>query len=341
MKKKIILLLLFVIASLSGWAQSISITSISPSVQAGNTLTVGYTYTSAAACRVSCGVYLMDDWTWVSTVVWTEVNPASSGTKTGTFNVVIPAGTTPKLSLTGALNYKVQVILSNLSGGWLAGDYSVSNYNITAPLVAPPAVSFTAVPASTQVGTNLVVNYKYTSPSAGSKVAISVTKNGGANPWDYISTVSYMELDPAAAGTNVTESFTVAIPADTTPTAGLTGNQNYRVTLELKDAGGLWLAGDYNNINYIFTAAPLGLNNKNLVNGLSVYPNPVTDVLKIANADKLANASFSIVDILGKTIAKSKALNNDAIDVSNLSSGVYILSVSSEGEAKKFKFQKK
>ncbi len=255
MKKKIILLFLFVVASLSGWAQSISITSISPSVQAGNTLTVSYTYTSAAACKVSCGVYLMDDWTWVSTVVFAEVNPAESGTKTGTFNLVIPAGTTPKLSLTGALNYKVQAVLSNLSGGWLAGDYSVSNYNITAPAVAIPAVSFTSVPASTQVGSNLVVNYKYTAPSGGGKVAINISKNGGVNPWDYISNVIYDELAPTIAGTDLTGTFTLPIPSDITPTSGLTGNQNYQIKIELLDSNGNWLAGNYDYTHYNFTAA--------------------------------------------------------------------------------------
>jgi len=59
------------------------------------------------------------------------------------------------------------------------------------------------------------------------------------------------------------------------------------------------------------------------------------------DGNNIANASFSIVDILGTTVVQSKALNNDAIGVSNLRSWVYILSVSSEEEAKQFKFQKK
>lgn len=69
--------------------------------------------------------------------------------------------------------------------------------------------------------------------------------------------------------------------------------------------------------------------------------NPATNILKIANANNLFNASFSIVDILGKTTVQSKALSNYAIDVSSLSSGVYVLSVSSEEGARQFKFQKK
>ncbi len=342
MKKTITLVLLFAITSFSGWAQSISITNISPSVQAGNTLTVQYKYTSASPCRVSCGVYLMSGefgWTWVSTVVWTEVNPAPAGTNlTGTFNLVIPGNTTPSANLTGTQNYKVQPVLSNLAGGWLAGDYTVNDYEITAPTTVQPAISVTSIPTSTQVGTNLTVNYKYTATSAG-KVSIAVTKNGGVNPWDYISTVAFVELDPAAAGTDVTKSFTVAIPGGTTPTAGLTGNQNYRVTLELKDASNNWLAGDYSTINYNLTAS-LGVNDFDY-NKLSAYPNPVRNVLKISNTGNLSNPSFRILNISGQTLQKSKNLNDEGIDVSGLKTGIYLLSVDSDKGSKQIKFIKK
>jgi hypothetical protein len=343
MKKQLLFLLLCAAISFNGWAQSITITSvISNPVPVGTVLKVDYKYTVAADSYIFCGINLQNDWTYISYVAGQGLDLAVAGTNvTGSFNITIPSGTTPTANLTGLQNYKIAIELKSLpSFTWLAGDYPATQLNFTAPAAATPSISVTSIPASTQVGTNLNVNYKYTAASAG-KVSVAVTKNGGVNAWDYISTVGYMELDPAAAGTDVTGAFTVAIPAETTPTLSLTGNQNYRVTLELKDAGGIWLAGDYNNINYNFTAAPLGIDKKNLANEIAVYPNPVSNVLNIANANNLANASFSIVDILGKTVFQSKALNNDAIDVSNLSSGVYILSVSSEEGAKQFKFQKK
>lgn len=343
MKKQLLFLLLCASISFNAMAQSVIITSVlTTPVAVGTVLKVDYKYTVAADSYIFCGINLLNDWTYVSFVAGQGLDLAVAGTDvTGSFNITIPSSTTPTANLTGLQNYKISIELKSLpTYTWIAGDYPATQLNFTAAAAVTPAISVTSIPASTQVGTNLNVNYKYTAASTG-KVSVAVTKNGGVNAWDYISTVGYMELDPAAAGTDVTGVFAVAIPAETTPTSALTGNENYRVTLEFKDAGGNWLAGDYSTVGYNFTAAPLGIDKNNLVNSLSVYPNPVSDVLKIANADSLVNASFSIVDILGKTVFQSKALNNDGIDVSALSLGVYVLSVSSEDGAKQFKFQKK
>jgi Secretion system C-terminal sorting domain len=343
MKKQLLFFLLCATVSFNALAQSITITSVlTTPVAVGTVLKVDYKYTVGADSYIFCGINLQNDWTWVSFVAGQGLDLAVSGTDvTGSFNITIPSGTTPTANLTGLQNYKIDIQLKSLPDfKWLAGDYPPTQLNFTPATTVTPATSVTSIPASTQVGTNLAVNYKYTAAAAG-KVSVAVTKNGGVNAWDYISTVGYVELDPAAAGTDVTGVFNVAIPAETTPTSALTGNQNYRVTLELKDGGGNWLAGDYSTVGYNITAAQLSIDKNNLINGLSVYPNPVSDVLKIANADSLANASFSIVDILGKTVFQSKVLNNDGIDVSALSSGVYVLSVSSEEGAKQFKFQKK
>ncbi len=256
MKKKIILLLLVALTSFSGWAQSITITELAPSVQAGNTLVVKYKYTSAVPCKISCGVYLNDGqygFTYVSTVVYGEKNNLPAGTDlTGTFNLLIPAGTelTVNLNASNKENYKVQPVLSKLDGTWLAGDYTKNDYNITAGTA--PFVKVTSIPTSAQAGTDLVVNYKYNALSGG-KISAVVTKNGGTNAYDYISTVGFVELNPAMAGTYLTGTFTIPIPASTAPTASLTGNENYRIILELKDASNGFLAGDYSKTDYTIT----------------------------------------------------------------------------------------
>ena len=339
MKKKITLLFLFALTSFSVGAQSpsVSFTSVPTSTPIGTYITINYKYTLATAGKLVCGINLFNDWTYISTVGYSELNPAVAGTDvTGTFTILIPGSTAPTATLTGLQNYKINLELKDASNNYLTGDYSVQNYNFTAAVA--PSVSVTAIPTSTQVGTNLVVNYKYTAATAG-KVTIGVTKNGGVNAYDYISTVVFDQLDPAAAGTNVTGSFTVAIPGDTTPTTGLTGNQNYRVTLELKDASNNWLAGDYSTINYNLTSS-LGVNDFDF-NTLSAYPNPVDTVLKIDNTSNLSNPSFRILNVSGQTVQKSNNLNSEGIDVSGLNTGVYVLSVDSDEGSKQFKFIKK
>jgi hypothetical protein len=258
MKKKITLLILFALTCIGGWAQSISIISIPTSTQVGNNLVVNYKYTASASTgKTTIAVTKnggANPWDYISTVAYLELNPAVAGTDVaGTFTVPIPGGTTLTSALTGNENYRVTLELKNSSNGWLAGDYSTVDYNFTSAAVTP-AISITSIPSSTQAGTNLVLNYKYTAASAG-KTTIAVTKNGGTNPWDFISTVAYIELEPAVAGTDVAGSFTVPIAALTTPTSALTGNENYRVTLELKNASNVWLAGDYSTVGYNFTPA--------------------------------------------------------------------------------------
>jgi hypothetical protein len=340
MKKKITLLFLFALTSFSVGAQSpaVSFTSVPTSTSIGTYITINYKYTLASAGKIVCGINLFNDWTYISTVAYAEINPAVPGTDVmGTFTLLIPGSTTPTANLTGLENYKINLELKDASNTWLTGDYSVQNYNFTAAVA--PAVSITAIPTSTKVGTNLVVNYKYTAATAG-KVTIGVTKNGGVNIYDYISTVVFDQLDPAIAGTDITGTFTVLIPEGTTPTSALTGNENYRIALELKDANNNWLTGDYSVVNYNLTSS-LGLNDKKLVDKIAIYPNPVNNVLRLETSSNLSDASFRIINVAGQTINKPSKINNKEIDVSALSSGVYILSVSSKEGNKDLKFIKK
>ena len=262
MKKTIILLLLFAITSFSGWAQSISFTSVPTSTEVGTVLTVSYKYTVATAGQIYCGISLYDDGTYLSFINGQGLNTAAAGTDvTGTFNILIPTGTAPTSTLTGLRNYKMQIELRNASGGLLAGDYSVQNYNFTAASVTVPSISFTSVlSTATQVGTVLTVNYRYTAPAAG-QISCGISL---LDDWTFVSYVGGDSLIPAAAGTNVTGSFNILIPSGTIPTASLTGLQNYKINIELKNAGGTWLAGDYpaTQLNFIpgpaisFTAVP-------------------------------------------------------------------------------------
>jgi hypothetical protein len=187
------------------------------------------------------------------------------------------------------------------------------------------------------IGTVLKIDYKYT-VAVDSYIFCGINLQ---NDWTYISFVAGQGLDLAIAGSDVTGSFDITIPSGTAPTANLTGLQNYKVSIEMKSLPNYaWLAGDYPATQLNFTSS-FGLDNKNFVNEIAVYPNPVDTVLNINKAENLSNASFSIVNVLGVTVLKSKSVGQNAIDVSNLSSGVYILSVSSDDGSKQFKFYKK
>ena len=62
---------------------------------------------------------------------------------------------------------------------------------------------------------------------------------------------------------------------------------------------------------------------------ISVYPNPVTDKIHISNEQKLPVSSIMIYDISGRLI-KSCPQGTTEIDMSDVSTGVYIIRISVE-----------
>lgn len=309
--------------------------------ETGTTATINYKYNSSTTASIYSKIERQYGWTSQSPIIADKFVPslAAGSGLTGSYTLAIPAGATPSEFLNSELveNYKLILELTN-STGYQGGLYTP--FEITQGTVVQTAVSITSIPISTEVGTNLVVNYKYSSPSAGGKVAINISKNGGVNASDYISNVIYAET-PTVAGNNVTGTFTLAIPNDTTPTGKLTGNQNYRIKIELYDASNTFLAGnyDYFESNYNFTSS-LSLNDFDF-NKLSLYPNPVNNILKIDNINNLSNPSFRIINTSGQTVQNSNNLNSEGIDVSNLNDGIYIFSADSDEGSKQIKFIKK
>ena len=73
-------------------------------------------------------------------------------------------------------------------------------------------------------------------------------------------------------------------------------------------------------------ARSLSVNELNLDDTVSIYPNPVTDNVKVNFPKNMNNASVSVFNVLGKKVI-SQELNttNNKIEVSHLNSGVYLL----------------
>lgn len=69
--------------------------------------------------------------------------------------------------------------------------------------------------------------------------------------------------------------------------------------------------------------------NDNSINGLNVYPNPVTSGTFYINTDLNEVKTVTIFDVLGKQVLKTRT--NNAVNVSALNSGVYILKITENG----------
>ena len=66
----------------------------------------------------------------------------------------------------------------------------------------------------------------------------------------------------------------------------------------------------------------------NVDNGISVYPNPAKDFVKILNNNNLNIKNIEIVDIFGRTVISTDKF--DDIDVSELSEGQYFVKINDE-----------
>ena len=69
---------------------------------------------------------------------------------------------------------------------------------------------------------------------------------------------------------------------------------------------------------------------KNNIEGLSIYPNPASDVVNVIS-NSLSNKDIVITDLLGKTVLKANV--SQSVNVSSLKSGVYMMQITQDGKS--------
>ena len=75
----------------------------------------------------------------------------------------------------------------------------------------------------------------------------------------------------------------------------------------------------------------LSTNNFNAIENLTMYPNPLKGNTLFLTSNTNTNMSVQIFDVLGKEVLKSNVINN-AVNVSGLNAGVYIVKITEEGK---------
>ena len=241
------------------------------------------------------------------------------------------------------------------------GEKSWSGYQLNAwqsngkPSVALDAFKEGAVSKAEQVtingfvanpveqGKTVTTNLTYTSDTATDYFYVGLFRRNSSGAW--LETITQSEENQfliPSIGVNVSTQVTFSIPLATTPSASLKNGEYYDVYTELWTAGwGLKLETSLSP-KLTITANSLGVEKKNIENELVLYPNPVSNILNIKNPDGMIFKSLKINDVLGKTVYLDRyAEGKNTIDVSNLSSGMYLLSISSEDKTQHSKFYKK
>ncbi|GAB1308187.1 hypothetical protein KH5_08700 [Urechidicola sp. KH5] len=78
--------------------------------------------------------------------------------------------------------------------------------------------------------------------------------------------------------------------------------------------------------------ATLSVPSNNQIEGFAMYPNPVSNGYLTIRSNSNAEKSIQVFDVIGKQVFTTTTRGSEALDVSNISKGVYILKVSEEGK---------
>lgn len=157
----------------------------------------------------------------------------------------------------------------------------------------------------------------------------NIYKKGGTNL--QTSTATTSAYSPGSTASNWRR--------DTVDISNLIGQNNARFRFTNKSGYGNYLYVD--DIN-IYTYLVSGIAKESLINNklFEVYPNPATEKLFI-NQLNSKTAKVNIHNIFGQIVIEQN-INSETneIDINNLSSGSYIITISSGNEINKFKFTK-
>ena len=83
------------------------------------------------------------------------------------------------------------------------------------------------------------------------------------------------------------------------------------------------------NAVYAQDTTSLGNKTEIPIEGLSIYPNPVTNGKVYISTSQNKDKDIQIYNVLGKPVQRTK-LRGRELDVSNLSAGIYILKIKEE-----------
>lgn len=188
----------------------------------------------------------------------------------------------------------------------------------------PALTSLTLVGGGAIIGasnTRIISGFTFASHTVGSDVALFVP---GSSSGDFTNPAKMVDFMQYGAAGNATESVAVS--------KGVWGAGTFVTGLPSFFYSG---NGSTNNGVTFWAGNPNAVDENTLNNKVSVYPNPVSDLLHIDITNHNVINSYKLMNMVGEIVLESnnvKALNYFTIDVSNLASGNYSLQLISEGK---------
>jgi hypothetical protein len=112
---------------------------------------------------------------------------------------------------------------------------------------------------------------------------------------------------------------------------GLTWANGATLWIRWTDVNEFGSDGIYSIDNFVFNATTALSVKQNAISGLNMYPNPVKNGNLFITSNSNNAKSVAVYDILGKQVLNTKTSNN-AVNVSNLKGGAYIVRITEEGK---------
>jgi len=209
-------------------------------------------------------------------------------------------------------------------------------------VVAPLSVTILAEPAAAILNLTNAINLPNGSTAYKNEL---ITLNASIqNTGGYFNSEINAFVFPESWGNSVGQlnSINASIETNQTQTIALTGALDldpgiYHFVLYKNNGDWLQLTPEaYSSINFRIEERLSGIGNET-TKKLSIYPNPVKDLLNIQTSEQIKQAD--ILDLYGRRILCTQNSGNIVVD--HLKSGVYFLRVETESGTKTIKFIKK
>jgi len=191
-----------------------------------------------------------------------------------------------------------------------------------------------ATPVKTERGSDMMVTFTLTHGANNIERAFMVVKSGSPATSDNIGNAyNNIFAEPGEVSPYIEVAGAYSIPID----AAL-GNHTLRLNGKNYDGPGSSVWGTVKDVIIeIVETGSLATGNVNAFD-FGIYPNPVQDELTIATEEEIASAQ--IVDLVGNTVLTTSEVNG-SVDVSSLTSGVYVIRLTSASGVAASKFVKK
>ncbi|MEI8136183.1 MAG: T9SS type A sorting domain-containing protein [Bacteroidota bacterium] len=264
----------------------------------------------------------------------------SGGTNSATQVVVVQACTTPTAAFSGAASVCVKQT------------YTVSNTTTGAPT---PTYSWTTVPSASVIISNPLASApSFTFNTAGVyTIALIATNASGTNfatqtvsvnacppTVNFTIAAAGCTLSPLTTANTTTSAITPitytwsALPSGSisnvsapAPTITFSAAGVYSVTLKASN-----VTGSTSVTQTVSITDCVGIQeNLNILNAISVFPNPSNGVFNITLSLTSDNINYVVTNILGSTISSGKFNTSKNVDLSSQAKGIYFITFETKG----------